>query len=303
MQPVNQRAGVVVHGVLEGHGAVKAVVVRVDVGGQQRQHGLDVEHGVVVEAAQGVVGLQLRAGSRDAAVGHAHGAAGDVLLLEELHGVAHLEQAGGADQARSAGAHDHDVDGGLLGTAVGRGLDGRAEVDGGVATGVVDGLAHGALDGQGGQRGAGEGVDLDALSLDDLGGQLLAGIGAHAHGLVVAQAAAVGDGAAGEGGLHVDVVLVAEGLGDVLAVLDAAGCLDGAVGLAGGRDLVGRVRCGVLGGKRGVCDEGAAGGQGGASLDEAPTIHAHDEPPYPASAGQLGLAPRGVSAGVFDCPH
>ena len=271
------------------------VMIGVDVVGEQAEHGVDVVQGAVLEAAAGVVGLELRAGSGDAAVGHAHGAAGDVLLLEQGHAVAHLEQARGADEARGAGTDDDDVLGlGELGNDE-RGGGGSAEVDLGVAAGVGDGLAHGALDGHGGEGGTAHGVNLDALGGNDAAGQDLAGIGAHAGGLVVAQHAAVGDGAAGEGGLNIDIVLVAQPRGDVLAVLHASGGGSGLIGSGlalGGLGLLSECR---HGGKH------AGGGDAGGGLHEVAAVHFHGAPPCFSATLWCAVASQGMAPGGSRC--
>ena len=169
-----------------------------------------------------VVVLQLGACGGHAAVGHGHGAAGDVPLLHQDDAVASLQQAAGAGQAGGAGTHDDhiglfldDLVGGLQGDFLGEVVH--------VVASQLDGLLHGSLHSHGGDGGTTQVGHVDALVLDDGGGDTGAGIVADADGLLVGQHLTSGDLALKEGGSHMDPALVAHSLGDVLAVHRAGG--------------------------------------------------------------------------------
>lgn len=237
---------ILVHGLPEVHHAV------------QGAHG-----GSPVLAGDVEVVLQLGACGGHAAVGHGHGAAGDVPLLHQGDAVTSLQQAGGADQARGAGAHDDDV--GLFLDHFGGGL--HSDLSGEVVhivAGQGDGLLDSGLDGHGGDGGAPQVGHVDALVLHDGGGDAGAGVVADADGLLVGEDLTGSDGAVGEGGGDVDPALVAHGLGDVLAVHRGRGD-----DRSGGSPLA----AGSLGG-------GSGGGSGGgaavvAAAQQAGSSHAH----------------------------
>ena len=196
------------------------------------------------------------------------------MLLEHEYVQPLVGQLGGAHQARVAGTHDHGVHvEGLLSVHVGLGHLG-AEV-GQVVAGLLDGLLHGAFDGHRRDGAAAQVGNVHALVLDDRGGDAGAGEAADADGLLVAEHPALGDGALAQGRGHVDVVLVAHGLGHVAAVAGHGRRVDHAVEAhdlldGGGRLLLGGVaRRGYLAKNAKGCrpgypqgallDEGAAG--------------------------------------------
>ena len=252
--PVHQIAG---DGVLLGHVGhftveeLGAVVLLH--GLPEVHHALQRAHGRAAEAAVHiVVVLQLGACGGNAAVGHGHGAAGDIALLHQNDAVAGLQQAAGAGQAGGAGTHDDDIslflddlvgssDGDLLGEVVH------------VITGQLDGLLHSCLDSHGGDGGAAQVGHVDALVLDDSGRDAGAGIVADADGLLVRQHLTGSDLAVKEGSGNVHPAFVTHRLGDVLAVYRGGG-----LGHSGGGS---RGSCGGSGSTGGAGSGVAAGGQ------------------------------------------
>ena len=118
--------------------------------------------GVLGHAA---VDLQLGAAHDLVAAGHGDGAAQTVGLLKQDDVLALLLKTDGAAHASTAATHDDGVSleldrlSGLLG------LNGSEEGLGGA--GLLGGVGHGVDDALGGNRGAGNGVDADALGVND----------------------------------------------------------------------------------------------------------------------------------------
>ena len=215
---------------------------------------------VLQRAGHVVLLVELAARDGDAAVGHGHGAAGDVALLDEDDALALLQQARAGDQAHGARADDDDVGLGALLALDDLGLDLGGEV-GRIIAGLLDGLLHGALDGHGGDGAAAHVRHVDALVGDDRLGDAGAGVVADAHGLLVGEHLAGGDLALEDGGGHVDVALMADGAGHILAVHLAGGAL------GGGGDLL-RGALGFGGCRLDEAERSDADGAGRRALDE-----------------------------------
>ena len=291
-----------------GHGAVEAVELGVHVLGKNGHHGVFVVVRVVVEAALGIVLLQLAARARHAGVGHGHGTAGDVLLLEQgdLHAL--FQQAGGCHKACGAGAHDDDVGvDGLLGAAgqlFGALLE-FARVDARIA----EAFERGILDGVAGGGCAGDGVNIEVLGFEHLRGPHGGGQAADTRGFVVVENLQAGNRAVFDHGFDEDVVLVAHGLGYVFAVGGLAHLLVcGFIGGFRGACCIGRY---VFAGRgRGAsdshCCNGAQCADNACTLQKVATIqiHGHSPPCVPPfskrvksrleDASTIGLLPRSV---------
>ena len=225
-EPIGHGARLAVHDAAEGQVAVLIA------GKKLAAQGLHLH----VEIARGrggvlsghIVGvLPARACADDAAVGHCHGAAGNISLLHHRYLGAVLCQARRRDEARRAAADDDHITGllyfvaGLLASdLLGEVLD--------IVAGKLDGLGDGGLDGVARNGAAANIGNVDALMLDNGCGNAGAGVVSHADGLAVAYYLAGRDGTIAQSGGYVDPAFVTEGTGDVDAVGGHLG-LDGLV--------------------------------------------------------------------------
>ena len=211
----------------------------------------------------GLLGVDAAAGDGRAAAGVAHALADqDALALLGGHPSGH--EAGGA------GTGDGNVDG-LLDN-LGAGLGGHvAAEDGGVAAGVHHGLLHGAHDGGARDGGAGHGVNVEALGLNDALGHDGHGMLADDAALLVVEHAHLGDGAVGDHGEHVDGAVHARALRDIGAVgRRGAGCRSGLlVGAGLGGSVAGGGAQGDGGSRRG---EECAAVKGGGTHGFLPSV-------------------------------
>ena len=240
-------------------------------------------HGDLVEGGDGVLDalglLALGIDGVQRALGDVGGAAGNAALLQHDDARAGLHGRHGRRQARAAAAHDAHV--GVVDLFHRRFLGHgrlREHLEG---LSLLRAVLKTGLQGDRGQRRAGDGIDVDGLVVDGLLLQSLQSIGADAERLLVGRRVDSRDGVIGEGHGHGVGGVVARHLGRVGARLPRRGIgqlLGAAVGRAAGQAEAGQTAPDAEHGR-----PFAERTTGDAIQGNRIGCAGHDEPPFNAS--------------------